>query len=233
MKYNIESILQRATAASLAAVMTLGLASCSPKPSTIENLVENDTAKKKIVNLFGPMEKSKPNATNTARTAFDQTIGLAEKELALTVEYRTYTAENYQEKTYDDVVLDRVRSNMDDFYLMNPDTIQILGSEGRLADLSGLETAKNLRDVVKAANTIDGKLVAIPQEIAAYGLFVNKDMFDKYRLTLPNTPEEFMECCRVFKENGIETPIGANRWWLENFVLTLEIGRASCRERVF
>ncbi len=221
MKYNIESILQRATAASLAAVMTLGLASCSPKPSTIENLVENDTAKKKIVNLFGPMEKSKPNATNTARTAFDQTIGLAEKELALTVEYRTYTAENYQEKTYDDVVLDRVRSNMDDFYLMNPDTIQILGSEGRLADLSGLETAKNLRDVVKAANTIDGKLVAIPQEIAAYGLFVNKDMFDKYRLTLPNTPEEFMECCRVFKENGIETPIGANRWWLENFVLTL------------
>ena len=117
MKYNIESILQRATAASLAAVMTLGLASCSPKPSTIENLVENDTAKKKIVNLFGPMEKSKPNATNTARTAFDQTIGLAEKELALTVEYRTYTAENYQEKTYDDVVLDRVRSNMDDFYL--------------------------------------------------------------------------------------------------------------------
>lgn len=27
-----------------------------------------------------------------------------------------------------------------------------------------------------------------------------------------------MECCRVFKENGIETPIGANRWWLENIV---------------
>ncbi len=27
-----------------------------------------------------------------------------------------------------------------------------------------------------------------------------------------------LECCRVFKENGIETPIGANRWWLENFV---------------
>ena len=28
-----------------------------------------------------------------------------------------------------------------------------------------------------------------------------------------------MECCRVFKENGIETPVGANRWWLETFVL--------------
>ena len=47
---------------------------------------------------------------------------------------------------------------------------------------------------------------------------VNQDMFDQYNLQLPNTPEEFLECCRVFKENGIETPVGANRWWLENFV---------------
>ena len=86
-------------------------------------------------------------------------------------------------------------------------------------DLSGLDSAKNLRDVVKAANVYDGKLLAIPQEVVAYGLFINKDMFDAYDLALPETPEEFLECCRVFKENGIETPIGANRWWLETFVL--------------
>ena len=85
--------------------------------------------------------------------------------------------------------------------------------------MSGLDSAKNLREVVKTANTVDGKLVAIPQEVVAYGLFVNKDMFDRYELELPDTPEEFLECCRVFKENGIETPIGANRWWLECFVL--------------
>lgn len=30
-----------------------------------------------------------------------------------------------------------------------------------------------------------------------------------------------MECCRVFQENGIETPVGANRWWLENFVFAI------------
>ena len=73
--------------------------------------------------------------------------------------------------------------------------------------------------MVKTANTIGGKLVAIPQEIVVYGLFVNKDMFDRYGLALPEKPEELLECCRVFKENGIETPIGANRWWLETFVL--------------
>lgn len=107
---------------------------------------------------------------------------------------------------------------MDDFYLLNPDTIQTLGSEGYLIDLSGLSCTKNLREVVKTANTVNGKLVAIPQEVVAYGLFVNKDMFDQYNLALPETPEDMLECCKVFQENGIKTPIGANRWWLENFV---------------
>lgn len=219
MMHNPEKYFKRASAAFLTTIMTFSMAACSPKPDASNNLVSNDKEEKKLVNLFGPMEKSKPNATNAARNAFDQTIEMAENELDLVVEYRTYTAENYQEKSYDDVTLDRVRSNMDDLYLLNPDTIQTLGAEGRLVDLSGLACAKNLREVVKAANTIDGKLVAIPQEVVANGLFINKDMFDKYDLELPNTPEEFMECCRVFKENGIETPIGANRWWLENFVL--------------
>lgn len=156
---------------------------------------------------------------NLARSAADLTIIKAEEELNLTVEYRTYTAENYQEKTYDDVTLDRARNNMDDLYLLNPDTVKVLGEEGKLADLSGLDNVDNLREVVKAANTIDGKLVAVPQEVVVYGLFINKDMFDRYDLELPEKPEDLMECCRVLKENGIETPIGANRWWLETIVL--------------
>lgn len=164
------------------------------------------------------MEKTMPDAENTARTAADLTVAMAEEELGVSVAYRTYTAEDYQDRTYDQVTLDRARNNMDDLYLLNPDVIMALAEEGKLMDLSGLESAKNLRDVVKVANTVDGKLVAIPQEIVAYGLFINKEMFDEFNLELPETPEDFLECCRVFKENGIETPIGANRWWLETFV---------------
>lgn len=195
------------------------LTSCIIRQDSLQNLIEEEGNKKGIVNLFGPMEKSNPNGENAARNAFDMTVTTAEEKLNLEVEYRTYTAENYQEKTYDDVCLDRVRNAMDDIYLLNPDTIQILGEEDYLLDLSELESAKNLREVVKVANTVNGKLVAIPQEVVAYGLFINQDMFDQYHLDHPNTPEEFLECCRVFKENGIETPIGANRWWLETFVL--------------
>ena len=200
------------------AVMFLA-AACSGKPELGNNLVSSDEGGQRIVRMFSPMEKTEANTANVARSASDKTVIMAEEKLGVRVDYVTYTAEDYQDKTYDDVALDRARSNMDDIYLLNPDVIKVLGEEGRLLDLSGLTCADNLRDVVKTANIVDGKLVAIPQEVVAYGLFINKDMFDQYELELPETPEEFLECCRVFKENGIETPVGANRWWLETFVL--------------
>ena len=209
----------RRAAVFMLGVLMCAVTACGQKKPNAVNLADDRETEQKTVYLFGSMEKSKPNAKNTARSAADLTIMQAEEKLGLEGEYRTYTAENYQEKTYDDVALDRARNAMDDLYLLNPDTIKTLGVEGKLADLSGLKSAENLREVVKTANTIGGKLVAIPQEIVVYGLFVNKDMFDRYGLALPEKPEELLECCRVFKENGIETPIGANRWWLETFVL--------------
>lgn len=195
------------------------LVSCGNKEESGVNLVVSEDENERIVNMFSPMEKIDPDAENVARNASDMTVCMAEEKLGIKVAYNTYTAEDHQDKTYDEVAVDRARNNMDDIYLLNPDTIRTLGEEGKLLDLSGLECAKNLRDVVKTANTVDGKLVAIPQEVVAYGLFINKDMFDQYNLELPETPEDFLECCRVFKENGIETPVGANRWWLETFVL--------------
>ncbi len=208
---------KKAAAVFLTGAAVLTATACGDKEGF--NLVKEKEEEVQIVTLFSPMEKTNPDAENVARSACDKTIVMAEKALGVSVDYVTYTAENYKDKTYDDVALDRARNNMDDIYLLNPDVIKTLGEEGKLMDLSGLACAENLRDVVKNANTIDGKLVAIPQEVVAYGLFINKDLFDQYQLELPKTPEDFLECCRVFKENGIETPVGANRWWLETFVL--------------
>ena len=204
-------------AACLAVSAALSLTACGGGEDP-RNVLPPEEEHGGTVNLFSPMEKTNPDMENVARSASDLTIAMAEEALGVTVAYRTYTAENYQDKTYDDVCLDRARNNMDDLYLLNPDVILTLGAEGGLMDLSGLENVKNLREIIRVANTVDGKLVAIPQEVVAYGLFVNKDMFDQYGLALPETPEDFLECCRVFQENGIETPIGANRWWLETFV---------------
>lgn len=217
MKKRMREVVQKLAAACLAGGMSLALAACGLGDPN-DNVIITEEQTEKTVNLFSPMEKTEPDAENVARSAFDKTVVIAEEKLGVNVAYRTYTAEDYQDKTYDDVALERARNNMDDMYLLNPDIIQTLGGEGRLLDLSDLDCAKNLREVVKTANTVNGKLVAIPQEVVAYGLFINKDMFEEYELELPETPEEFLECCKVFKENGVETPIGANRWWLETFV---------------
>ena len=215
----MKDLKNRLAACLLAGAMALGLASCAKPADPDANLLEKKEESSRVVNLFSPMEKTDPDVENVARSATDLTVMVAEEKLGVTVAYKTYTAEDYQDKTYDDVILDRARNDMDDLYLLNPDVTLILGEEGKLEDLSGLACVENLRDIIKVANTVDGKLVAIPQEVVAYGLFINRDMFDKYELALPNTPEEFLECCRVLKENGVETPIGANRWWLETFVL--------------
>lgn len=217
MKKNGKNWIRRWTAACLMGITAFVLLSCGSDEG-LGNLVQDTEEEERVVNLFTPMEKVSPDAENVARSAADLTIAMAEEQLGVTVAYKTYTAEDYQDKTYDDVALERARNNMDDIYQLNPDVTLKLGAEGKLMDLSGLESAKNLREIIRTANTVDGKLVAIPQEVVAYGLFVNKDMFDQYGLELPKTPEEFLECCRVFKENGIETPVGANRWWLETFV---------------
>ena len=194
MKWQIKKM----TALCLAGMTALTLSACGGD-SPDSRLKTFEKEEERTVTLFSPMEKTKPGADNVARSASEKTVAMAEEQLGVSVDYITYTAEDYQDKTYDD-------------------TIQILAAEGKLMDLSDLDSAKNLRDVVRAANVVDGKLVAIPQEVVAYGLFVNKDLFDQYGLELPETPEDFLECCRVFKENGIETPVGANRWWLETFV---------------
>ena len=208
----------KAAGACLVCAVMLAVTACGKKENGT-NLIIEEEEPVKAVTMFSPMEKTEADTVNTARSATDKTVIMAEEQLGIKVDYVTYTAEDYQDKTYDDVALERARNNMDDLYLLNPDTIRALGEEGKLEDLSGLASVENLRDVVKAANIVDGKLVAIPQEVVAYGLFINKEMFDRYELELPNTPEEFLECCRILKENGIETPVGANRWWLETFVL--------------
>ncbi len=218
MNRDRKKYMVKAAAVCLAGTVTLTAAACGKKSGSSNLLTEKEETSREVI-LFSPMEKTEADTVNTARSAADKTIIMAEEKLDIKVSYVTYTAEDYQDKTYDDVTLDRARNNMDDIYLLNPDTIKTLGEEGKLMDLSELACVENLRDVVKTANVVDGKLVAIPQEVVAYGLFVNKDMFDRYELELPQTPEEFLECCRVFKENGIETPVGANRWWLETFVL--------------
>ena len=58
-----------------------------------------------------PQPGFRSHSPETPGTASDLTVAMAEEALGTTMVYRTYTAEDYQDKTYDEVCLDRARNN--------------------------------------------------------------------------------------------------------------------------
>ena len=57
--------------------------------------------------------------------------------------------------------------------------------------------------------TFNNKIYGIPFELVFEGLFINKDLFDKYKVKIPKTYDELKTAISVFKENGI-IPIAYN-----------------------
>ena len=87
---------RRWISACLAALAVLSLTSCGLHGDP-QNLISQEREEKRAVNLFSPMEKTDPDAENVARTASDITVAMAEEKLGVTMVYRTYTADNYQD----------------------------------------------------------------------------------------------------------------------------------------
>lgn len=49
----------------------------------------------------------------------------------------------------------------------------------------------------------NGRYYAISYQPVVETIFYNADLFKQYGLKIPTTWEEYMDCCKVFKENGI------------------------------
>ena len=77
-----KNTIKKKAALLLVGMMALTASACGgEKPDINENLADNTEKVEKVVNLFGSMERSSPNAKNTARTAHELTMRMAEKEL--------------------------------------------------------------------------------------------------------------------------------------------------------
>nr|WP_232345212.1 extracellular solute-binding protein [Paenactinomyces guangxiensis] len=69
----------------------------------------------------------------------------------------------------------------------------------------------------------DGKIYAFPITGFYEGLFVNKDLFDKYNLELPTDWNKFVKAVEVFKKNGIIPIAGSMEesfYLIEHFILS-------------
>jgi len=57
--------------------------------------------------------------------------------------------------------------------------------------------------------TFNGKIYGVPLETIVECLFVNKDLFEKYNLQVPQTFDELVKICKILKSKGI-IPIAFN-----------------------
>ena len=89
MEKNNKSNMKKIAAVFITAFTIFAVTACGNNEDDSKNLISSEQQEKKTVNLFGPMEKTNPNADNIARTAFDMTVAIAEQKLNLIVEYRT------------------------------------------------------------------------------------------------------------------------------------------------
>lgn len=113
--------------------------------------------------------------------------------------------------TYNNVITSRIEGGE------SPDLFEILNSlpgekpyvdAGLLLDLSDRPWVDDQLPVVaEAADFFDGKTYQFISQLDATGVFYNKDMFDKYGVTVPTTWNEFLDAINTFKGAGV-VPLG-------------------------
>lgn len=56
---------------------------------------------------------------------------------------------------------------------------------------------------------VDGKYYAVSYQPVIETIFYNKEIFTQYNVTIPETWDQFVEACKIFKDNGI---YGVGNW---------------------
>ncbi len=102
----------------------------------------------------------------------------------------------------------------DVFGLWPGSDFRLLVEHGKVADLTDLlkENPKwyaEFREATWDYVTVNDRIYGLPLEIIYEGLFLNKDLFEKYNVKIPTNFEELLEAVRIFKNNNI-IPIAYN-----------------------
>ncbi len=118
----------------------------------------------------------------------------------------------------------------DIFGLWPGSDFNLLVEQGKVADLTEiLQKDQEWYSRFKTATwdyvTVDGRIYGLPIEMIYEGLFINRDLFDRYQVKVPTNFDELLEAVEAFKKVGIipiaysETPEGS--YIYQNIVMKL------------
>lgn len=97
----------------------------------------------------------------------------------------------------------------DDVFMVNHDILLELEQQGKVMELSGLDTLSEYTEQMLGQMEEDGKIYWVPTTVSAFGLFCNLDLMKKHRQEIPSNLEEWRRVNDYFLSQGI-TPVIAN-----------------------
>lgn len=104
--------------------------------------------------------------------------------------------------------------------LQSYSTVFEYAKEGFLADLTNENFMNNVVNAARKSVTYNGKIYALPLDMAGIGVIYNRDLFAKLGLEIPKTYSELKNICRVISDNGY-TPFALSireSWPLGHFI---------------
>lgn len=182
------------------------LTGCGQTEKSNELQIIEEEPDRVIINFFLSIESAK-----TDSSSLYQDLIADYNEQSDTIEIRVSglsTAEGYNE-----ALINRLDTIKDvDLFIVNADTVKELEAKGYFYDLSEQPVYQELNDSARQQAVVNGTAYCLPTKMTAYGLYVNVGLLKEYGLEPPQNAQEFLQCCKTLKENGI-TPIGLNRWY--------------------
>lgn len=109
------------------------------------------------------------------------------------------------------------------FDLYTNEDVKMYQESGYLYDLAGIENVKNVDEQLLLSGQVDGVQLGIPMETSGYGVFYDKNIFEKYELSEPKTLSELYQICEILQAENIQpfaAPMG-EQWALALYARTV------------
>lgn len=116
-------------------------------------------------------------------------------------------------KAFSDLIDQRIKNGkVSDIVTMDVSNVFDYASQGKLLDLSDTKIAKSLNTYARRDSLVGGKIMSLPLSMTSYCMWVNMDILKKCHLELPTNWNEFLNCCKVLKENGYQPLVGTKNF---------------------
>ena len=121
---------------------------------------------------------------------------------------------NYEDKVYEDILNKKnARNELGDIVqLKTPEPYANSDTLGEISD--------EVKNLVKYTYDVGGKTYAVGAVESTSGIIYNKEIFERYGLSIPQTYQDFLNICKILKSKGID-PIGvggSDLWHMEYWV---------------